>query len=71
MIAEKRFQLANVPGSGSYLLMIQDYNWWTDYERDIHEWMNENLPRGVEHQQGMVLTFDNEQQQLMFLLRWS
>jgi hypothetical protein len=52
-------------------LMIQDYMWWTVNEREILNWMNDNLPRGIDHQQGMTLTFDSEQQRVMFLLRWA
>lgn len=69
---EKRFQLASSPaGEGSHLLMIVDYMWWTDNERAILNWMNDNLPRGIEHQQGMVITFDTDKQRMMFLLRWA
>jgi len=56
--------------SGEALLMIVDYVWWMDHERDILNWMVDNLPRGIEHQQGMSITFDTEQDRLMFLLRW-
>lgn len=69
---EKRFQLASsLYGGQSYLLMIQDYMWWTENEREILNWMADNLPRGIEHQQGMVLSFDTEKQRMMFLLRWA
>lgn len=62
-----------VAGSDStpYLLMIADYMWWTNNEREILNWMNDNLPRGIDHQQGMVLTFDSDKQRMMFLLRWA
>jgi hypothetical protein len=56
---------------GKYLLIIEDYVWWCDNEREILNWMNENLPRGIEHQQGMVIALDTEQQRLHFLLRWA
>lgn len=72
MKPEKRFQLASSPlHDNSWLLMIVDYMWWTDNEREILNWMNDNLPRGIDHQQGMVLTFDSDQQRIMFLLRWA
>jgi hypothetical protein len=54
-----------------YGLMIQDYMWWTANEREIYNWMAENLPNGIEHQQGMTITFDNDKQRMMFLLRWA
>ena len=68
---EKRFQLASSPMDNSYLLMIADYMWWTDNEREILNWMADNLPNGIDHQQGMVLTFDTDKQRMMFLLRWA
>lgn len=69
---EKRFQLASHPYSGQRcLLMIVDYMWWTENEREILNWMEDNLPNGIDHQQGMVLTFDSEKQRMMFLLKWS
>ena len=67
----KRFQLAGpVEGITSHLLLIEDYMWWTDNEREILNWMAANLPRGIDHQQGMIITFDSEQDRMMFLLRW-
>lgn len=69
---EKRFQLASHPfGESQCFLMIADYMWWTENEREILNWMEANLPNGIEHQQGMVLKFDSDQQRMMFLLRWS
>lgn len=52
-------------------LMIQDYMWWHANEREILNWMAANLPRGIEHQQGMTVTFDTDQERMMFLLRWA
>jgi hypothetical protein len=52
-------------------LMIEDYVWWMDNEREILNWMVDNLPRGIEHQQGMTITFDTDQDRMMFLLRWA
>ena len=50
--------------------MIAHYTWWHDNEREILNWMAEHLPRGIEHQQGMTIEFDSEQDQLLFMLRW-
>ena len=58
------------PMSKDVLLIIEDYTWWVQNDKEIVMWMDDNLPRGRNHQQGMVLTFDNEQQRLMFMLRW-
>ena len=51
--------------------MIEDFAWWTQHDQEIVMWMDDHLPRGRSHQQGMVITFDNEQQRLMFMLRWA
>ena len=53
------------------MLFIEDYAWWMQNEKDIVMWMDDHLPRGRDQQQGMVITFDNEQQRLVFMLRWA
>jgi hypothetical protein len=53
-----------------YGLMIHDYAWWHDNEREILNWMVDTLPRGIEHQEGMTITFDSDQQRTIFMLRW-
>ena len=52
-------------------LMIYNYTWWHENEREILNWMAEHLPQGIEHQQGINVFFDNEQDRVMFLLRWT
>jgi len=52
-------------------LVIVDQDWWTANESAVHEWMAERLPRGIHHQFGMLLNFENEQDRLMFLMRWA
>jgi hypothetical protein len=68
---KNRFVLGRNPMSRDVLLFIEDYAWWIQNEKDITEWMNNNLPRGIDHQQGMAITFDNDQQRLAFILRWA
>ena len=51
-------------------LMIQDYVWWMENEREILNWMAEHLPTGIDHQYGMTITFDTDQDRMMFLLKW-
>ena len=75
----KRFQLVpgitnlgmGYPGMGAYGLMIEDFTWWMDNERDILNWMVDNLPQGIEHQQGMFIYLPTENDRIGFLLRWS
>ena len=64
-----RFVLYNLDYKSG--LMIHDYTWWHANEREILNWMAEHLPRGIEHQQGMTVSFDTDQDRLMFLLRWA
>jgi hypothetical protein len=51
-------------------IMIADYTWWHINEREILNWMAQHLPRGIDHQQGMTVEFDSEQERTMFLLKW-
>lgn len=69
-LKSSRFQLCSIPSSPTPMLMIVDYMWWADNEREILNWMNETLPKGIDHQQGMVLTFDNDFDRINFLMRW-
>ena len=68
---KNRFVLGRSPVNGDILLIIEDFTWFSIHNVEIVDWMQDNLPRGANHQQGMVLTFDNEQQRSWFLLRWA
>lgn len=65
-----RFQLYSSPFSHGLELIIVDYTWWSNNEREILNWMNETLPRGIDHQQGMVLSFDTDFERINFLMKW-
>ena len=52
-------------------LMINDWAWWEENEREIYNWMSERLPRGIEHQQGIVVEFEWDSDYVMFMLRWA
>jgi hypothetical protein len=65
----KRFHPVFTP-EGQPGLIIEDFVWWMDNERDILNWMVDGLPRGIEHQEGMTISFDSQQERIMFLLRW-
>jgi hypothetical protein len=75
----KRFKL--LPGSvsssasnqvlGAYGLMIEDFIWWMDNERNILNWMVDNMPQGIDHQQGMFIYFPTDRERIGFLLRWT
>lgn len=54
-----------------YYIIIRDYRWWTDNEKEVYQWMDDCLPRGRKHQQGMVVVIEDEADASNFLLRWS
>ena len=53
-----------------HTLMISDPQYWVDNEAEIEEWMDNTLPQGRDHRQGMVIQFDSTQTMMMFMLRW-
>ena len=53
-----------------HYIVIADYRWWTNNEKEIYAWMDACLPKGREHQQGMVVVIENEADASNFLLRW-
>ena len=54
-----------------YYIIIADYRWWVDNEKEIYAWMKISLPQGTRHHQGMVVTLEHEQDVSNFLLRWT
>ena len=69
-LSEKKFQLLPKLVDGSLCLVIIDVHWWIENEREVLNWMAEILPRGIDHQEGMVLKFDNDFDRINFLMRW-
>ncbi len=53
-----------------YYIVISDFKWWTNHETEIYLWMDQCLPNGRKHQQGMVVVIKNEVDVSNFLLRW-
>lgn len=66
-----RFIPARSPINGDYMVVIEDYVWWAQNQQAIMAWMTKQLPRGTDHQQGMIITFDSEQDRTWFLLKWA
>jgi hypothetical protein len=69
-LSTNRFQLITHNYTKGVSLIIVDYIWWIDNEREILNWMAERLPRGIDHQEGMMLNFDNDYDRINFLMRW-
>jgi hypothetical protein len=50
-------------------VVIADFAWWVGVEDQVREWCLDN---GIHtQQQGMVITFDDDESFTMFMLRWS
>ena len=56
-------------GTKMPLLLISDPKFWLENEAEIIEWLSEvNIKC---HLNGMLLEFDNNEDKMMFMLRWS
>ena len=56
--------------NGKQTYIIIDYRFWVRNEVALFDWLDKNTEDGVATQQGMTLSFANEQEELMFILRW-
>ena len=54
-----------------HYLVIADISYWLNNEPEIYAWMDDNLPRGRLHQQGMTVELETEEQVTAFCLRWA
>lgn len=54
-----------------HYLVITDIDYWLKNEKGIYAWMDENLPRGRLHQEGMTIVLETEEQVTAFCLRWA
>ena len=55
----------------NYYIVIADISFWLKHEKVIYEWMDNYLPRGRLHQEGMTVVLENENDALMFIMRWA
>ncbi len=49
---------------------IRDYSFWVLHEKELCDWLEANTEAGQDTQEGMVLSFANEEEEIMFILRW-
>lgn len=54
-----------------HYVVIADIKFWIENETAIYAWMDDNLPRGRLHHEGMVISLDNEKDSFAFILKWS
>jgi hypothetical protein len=64
-----RFEIQT--GYAQIALLVIDWDWWAKHENEVYEWMDERLPGGRAQCQGTVIQFNNEQDRLVFLMKWS
>jgi len=64
------FTVTFVPSTGQPAVTIVDTEWWIQHSDQVIGWITENLPRGIEHVQGMNIVFDKNADRLAFLLVW-
>lgn len=50
-------------------VLIYDYSWWFENEREIIAWCNDVMDKNWT-KQGMIVNFTTEEDRLQFLLRW-
>lgn len=54
-----------------HYIVIADIYYWMENEIEIHQWMEDNLPRGKAHHAGMMISLDSEIDRTAFCLRWA
>lgn len=53
-----------------HYIIITDYRWWANNETELYAWMDQCLPKGRSHHQGMVVIIENAADASNFLLKW-
>jgi hypothetical protein len=52
-------------------IIILDIEWYIGNQAELDEWMQQNLLYGHDSLVGMVLTFSDESELLLWILRWA
>lgn len=53
-----------------YTVVIADFAWWIQNEKEIYLWMEQHLPKGRMHHEGMVFNVPSAELVTAFLLQW-
>lgn len=56
-------------GLTKHALLIADYSWYAQNETEIDAWCKRTLRDTWRN--GMILMFGNEQEKMMFMLKWA
>jgi hypothetical protein len=54
-----------------HYIVIADITFWLKNEPEIYAWMDDNLPRGRMHQEGMTIALEQETDVTAFIMRWA
>jgi hypothetical protein len=54
-----------------FYIVIADITFWLKNEPAIYAWMDDNLPRGRLHQEGMTVALEREEDVTAFIMRWA
>jgi hypothetical protein len=54
-----------------FYIVIADITFWLKNEPAIYTWMDDNLPRGRLHQEGMTIALEREEDVTAFIMRWA
>lgn len=55
-------------GMTKHCLLIVDYEWYGQNQNEIDDWIKRTIPDSWRN--GMIIMFANEQEKMLFLLRW-
>lgn len=56
---------------GSGYIVLTDFKYWLNKETALREWCDKNLTLGGEAFVGSIIEFTNEEELVLFMLRWS
>lgn len=61
----------NALKDGSGYIVLTDFKYWLDKETFLREWCDKNLSLGSKAFVGSIIEFTNEEELVLFMLRWS
>lgn len=56
---------------GSGYIVLTDFKYWLDKETELRKWCTDNLILGNAGFVGSIIEFKNEEELVLFMLRWS
>ena len=71
-MSEYKYQrfVRTVEINGRMTYVLADYQYWRIHEEELQEWLDDNVAMGRDAHQGMTISFANEQEEMLFILKW-